>query len=105
MPSAAKRVRWAPKARRDLLDIWHYFARVASPDIADSIVRDIQLAAAALGETALQWQARDDVMPGLRSVRAHPYTVFYRLTDTGVEVVRVLHGRRNFPAILSKERR
>jgi hypothetical protein len=25
--SEAKRVRWAPRARRDLLDIWRYFAR------------------------------------------------------------------------------
>lgn len=105
MPSEPKRVRWAPRARRDLLDIWRYFARVASPDIADSILRDIKQAAAGLGETALQWQARNDVMPGLRSVRAHPYTVFFRLTETDVEVVRVLHGRRNFRAILSKERR
>jgi toxin ParE1/3/4 len=78
---------------------------VASPDIADNILRDIDGAAAGLGESALQWQARDDVLPGLRSVRAHPYTVFYRVTDTGVEIVRVLHGHRNFPAILSKERR
>jgi toxin ParE1/3/4 len=68
-------------------------------------MRDIDRAAAGLGERALQWQARDDVMPGLRSVRAHPYTVFYRIADEGVEVVRVLHGRRNFPAIFSKERR
>ena len=65
------------KSQTDLLDIWRYFARVASPDIADGILRDIQQAAAALGETALQWQARDDVMPGLCSVRAHPYTVFF----------------------------
>jgi plasmid stabilization system protein ParE len=38
-------------------------------------------------------------------VRAHPYTVFYRVTDASAEIVRVLHGRRNFPAIFSKERR
>jgi toxin ParE1/3/4 len=105
MPSGHKRVLRAPKARQDLLGIWHYFARVATQDIADNILRDIDRVAAGLGETALQWQARDDVMPGLRSVRAHPYTVFYRLTDADVEIVRVLHGRRNFPAIFSKERR
>jgi len=105
MPSEPKRVRWAPKARQDLLGIWRYFARVASPDIADNILRDIDRAAAGLGETALQWQARDDILPGLRSVRAHPYTVFYRLSESGVEIVRGLHGRRNFSAIFSKERR
>jgi len=105
MVGAAKRVRWAPKARQDLLGIWRYFARVASPEVADNILRDIDRAAAGLGETALQWQARGDVLPGLRSVRAHPYTVFYRLAADGVEIVRVLHGRRNFPAIFARERR
>ena len=105
MAQVPKRVIWAPKAKQDLRGIWRYFARVASRDIADNILRDIDRAAAALGESALQWQARDDVMPGLRSVRARPYTVFYRVTDADVEVVRVLHGHRNFPAIFSKERR
>jgi plasmid stabilization system protein ParE len=38
-------------------------------------------------------------MPGLRSVLVHPYLIFYRLTDTRVEVARVIHGRRNFAAI------
>src|ERR1041385_4716844 len=58
MAGAPKRVRWAPKARQDLLGIWRYFARVASPDIADNILRDIDRAAAGLADTALQWQAR-----------------------------------------------
>jgi plasmid stabilization system protein ParE len=48
---------------------------------------------------------RDDLWRGLRSLRAHPYTVFYRLTNGAVEIVRVLHGRRNFPAIFAKEKR
>lgn len=97
MPREPKRVIWAPKAKQHLRGIWRYFARVASPDIADNLLRDIDRAAAGLDERALQWRARDDVMPGLRSVCAHPYTVFYRVTDASVEIVRVLHGRRNFP--------
>jgi toxin ParE1/3/4 len=105
MPRAPKRVIWAPKAKQDLRGIWRYFARVASPDIADNLLRDIDRAAAGLDERSLQWRARDDVVPGLRSVRAHPYTVFYRVTDASVEIVRVLHGRRNFPTVFSKERR
>jgi plasmid stabilization system protein ParE len=41
----------------------------------------------------------------MRGVLAQPYTVFYRITDTTVEVVRVLHERRDFPAALSKDDR
>jgi toxin ParE1/3/4 len=105
MPKEPRRVVWAPKAKQDLRGIWRYFARVASPDIADNLLRDIDRTANALKDRALQWRARDDVLPGLRSARAHPYTIFYRVADAGVEIVRVLHRRRNFPAIFSKGRR
>jgi plasmid stabilization system protein ParE len=70
MPRAPRRVVWAPRAKQDLRSIWRYFARVASPDIADNLLRDINRAAAGLDEGALQWRARDDVMPGcVRCVR------------------------------------
>ena len=56
-----------------------------------------------MGDRPLSHRARDEIMPGLRSLLVHPYTIFYRMTGGGVEVVRVLHERRNFAAILSKE--
>jgi plasmid stabilization system protein ParE len=39
--------------------------------------------------------------PGLRSALARPYTIFYRVQTDEVEIVRVLHERRDFPAIFS----
>jgi plasmid stabilization system protein ParE len=42
------------------------------------------------------WTERNDVAPGLRSVLSKPYVIFYRVDDARVEVVRVLHERRNF---------
>ncbi len=51
------------------------------------------------------WRARDEVMPGLRSVLVRPYTVFYRVQNGVVGIARVLHERRNFPEIFSKEER
>jgi len=105
MAKAGKRVVWAPKAREDLLNVWRYFARVASPDIADKLLRDIRLVADRLGERPLLGRAREEVMPGLRSVRAHPYAVFYRAKNGSVEIVRVLHERRNLSAALIKGER
>ena len=77
MPAKHRRVIWAPKAKRDLLDVWDYYAHVASPDIADKLLRDINQAGERLAEQALMWRARDDVLPGLRSVQVHPYMIFY----------------------------
>lgn len=50
-----------------------------------------------------KWGAPDKMWPDLRSVLAHPYTVFYRVTEVAIEIVRVLHERRDFPAILKKD--
>lgn len=104
MAGKRRKVLWAPRAEQDLRDVWHHYARVASPDIADRLLREIGQAGERLSEQALMWRARDEVMPGLRSVLVHPYTVFYRVTDGNVEIVRVLHERRNFPEIFKKER-
>jgi len=86
-----------------LRNIWRYFARVASPEIADKLLREIDQAGEQLGERPLLWRTRDEVMPELRSVSVHPHTVFYRVTNTSVEIGRVLHERRNFAAAFKKK--
>ena len=102
MPAKRRRVVWAPRAKRDLGDVWRYYARVASTEIADKLLREIEGAAERLSENALRWRARDEIMRGLRSALVHPYVIFYRIENGVVEIVRVLHGRRNFAAIFSK---
>lgn len=44
-------------------------------------------------------------MSGLRSVLVRPYTVFYRVTDTGIEIARVLHERRNVASVFARDER
>lgn len=97
-PETRRRVVWPPKAKQDLRQIWRYFARVASPDIADKLLREIRDATERAAERPFLRRTRDDVMPGLRAVLVHPYTVFYLVTDSTIEVVRVLHERRDFSA-------
>ena len=103
MPKKRRRVIWSPKSKRDLRDIWRYYERVASEEIADSLLRELHGAGQRLAEQALMWRSRDEVMPGLRSVLVHPYTLFYRVVDGSVEVVRVLHERRDFAAVFPKK--
>jgi len=88
-----------------LRDVWRYYERVASPEIADRLLREIDEAGRRLVDEALMWRPRDEVMPGLRSVLVHPYTIFYRVTDEVVEIARVLHERRDFSRIFSKKER
>jgi toxin ParE1/3/4 len=81
------------------------FERVASVEIADKLFREIDQAATRLTDNALMWKARDEVLPGLRSVPVHPHTIFHRVNDGVVEIARVLHGRRNFAAAFAKKER
>jgi toxin ParE1/3/4 len=101
MPKA-KPVVWAPAAKRDLLDIWRYYARVGSPEVADKLLLDIDRAAARLERQHHLGRKQDELMAGLQSIIVHPHTIFYRVSDTAVEVARVLHERRDFSRILSK---
>jgi toxin ParE1/3/4 len=95
----------APLARRDLGDIWRYYAHVATVEVADRLLREINEASRRLSENALRWRARDELRPGLRSALVHPYAIFYRVDNGFVEIVRVLHGRRNLGAIFSETER
>jgi toxin ParE1/3/4 len=93
---------WAPKADQDLLDIWNHYFSEASAEIADRVVGQIVMAARRVAGLPFSGRPRDDLKVGLRATLAHPYVVFYRVTESGVEIVRVLHERRNLPAALAK---
>jgi toxin ParE1/3/4 len=97
-----RRVVWAPRAKQDLLDIWRYYARVASPEIADNMLRRLAGASEAIARNPLARRARDDLVPELRSALVPPHTIFFRLADGDIEIVRVLHERRDFPALFGR---
>jgi toxin ParE1/3/4 len=40
-------------------------------------------------------QARFDLAPGLRMFPVGNYLIFFRPIEGGIEVIRVLHGKRN----------
>jgi toxin ParE1/3/4 len=102
MPEKNRRIVWAPAAKRDLRKIWRYFVHVASPDVADRLLRDIVRASELASQRPLAWRARDDVRPGLRSILAHPYVVFYRVAADAVQIARVVHQRQDLTAIFRK---
>ena len=101
MPSAELAVVWSPEAEEDLIEIWGYLADRASPQIADTQLTAIEAACAKLEHWPYSGRQRDALLPGLRSVLASPYVIFYRVRDGAVEIVRVLHGRRDLDAIFA----
>lgn len=93
---------WSPAAKQDLIDIWVYFAELASLEIADGLVTEITLATALIAENPHGWRERPELMRGIHGVPVHPYMIFYRVVDNLPEIVRVLHERRDSSQILSE---
>ena len=103
MPENRRSALWAPAAERDADDIWDYYSLNASADVAIKMINKIEAAADRVAAHPFHGRSRNDVRPGLRSVLVHPYIIFYRVGRGEVEIVRVLHERRNLSAIFRDE--
>jgi toxin ParE1/3/4 len=99
---APRRVLWAPRARQDLREIRRYYARTASPEVADKILREINRVCGWVAENPLARRRRDELMPGLRSAVARPYSIFYRIEQDEIQILRILHERRDFPTLFGR---
>lgn len=83
-------------------EIRRYYQRIASAEVADNLLREINRLSQRIAANPRAWRARDELLPGLRSSLARPYSVFYRIKNDVVEIVRVVHERRDFPAIFAE---
>jgi len=85
-------------ARRDLVDIWAYIARDSSVN-ADRFLGLIFKRVAMLGASPYAGRNRDEVKQGLRSFPVGEYLILYVIDKSKVEIVRVVHGRRNLSVL------
>ena len=102
MPDRRRSLIWSPEARVDLAEIWNYYSHVAGRHTADNVVRKIGKVYQLLEKHPFGGRPRDEVRPGLRSVVASPYIIFYRVTEDDIaEIVRVIDGRRDIDEIFA----
>lgn len=92
--AADKRLFWSPSSGRDLIEIYVYFSRVASDEVAEQLLLEIEAAVERLRTNPLIGTPRFEILPNLRATYSHPYTILYRLTTEGVEISRIVHERR-----------
>ena len=83
-----------PRAEADLVDIWRYIAQ-DSPANADRMLDRINGTLSRLATMPFMGQARFDLAPGLRMFPVGSYLLFFRPIQDGIEMIRVLHGKRN----------
>ena len=84
-----------PSAESDLAEIWEYIARDSSENADRFVFRIYQFCHENLASNPLIGRSREELSPGLRSSVVDGYVIFYSPIDNGVEVVRVIHGRRD----------
>lgn len=81
------------RADEDLIEIWAYIA-ADNPTAADRTLDAIEARWQQLSLHPYSGLTRDDIAPGIRHLVAGGYLTLYRVTDAGIEIIRVLHGRR-----------
>jgi toxin ParE1/3/4 len=93
-----KQFRVSDVAHPDLDEIWFYIAQ-DNLDAADKFIQAIVSRFPKLAAMPLIGRQRKELSPRLRSFSVARYVIFYRPIENGIEIVRVLHGARDFPPL------
>lgn len=95
--------RLAPQIEVELDDIWYYLARESgSVEIADRLIDSITERFFLLANHPYLGRRRDDLRPGLRCFPVGQYVIIYRIDETDVLILHVLHGRRDIEKLFGE---
>lgn len=103
-------IRRRDSARHDLITIYRRLVYEAGVGAADRFLvaaEETFERLAAMPGVGARYAAEHPLLGELRVVSVAPrfklYLVFYRITDDGIEIVRILHGARDIPRLLNTE--
>jgi len=89
---------WLETADSDLAEITDYIGQY-NPDAAERMWYRLRESVLPVSEHPYMYRMSERV-PGLREILAHPnYIVLYRVTASRIEIVNVVHARREFPKV------
>jgi toxin ParE1/3/4 len=92
----------SPQADEDIFEIWQYLYQKASLDVANRVEAEIYSAFEALDRHPGLGHRRSDLTSHpVLFLTVYSYMIIYRVR-TRLEIVRMLHGRRNVRQILSR---
>lgn len=89
-----KRLRLSPAAAADLDSIWDYTATHWDVNQADQYTDELQAACEALA-AGKKTGRPVDLRPGTLKVLVGAHMVYFRESDTTLDVIRILHGRQD----------
>jgi toxin ParE1/3/4 len=90
----------AHQANGDLIDMLRHIGR-HNPTAASRFSADVDKKCGRLAQFPELGAACEELAPGLRQVSVGKYVLFYRPTDDGIELIRVLHGARDIATLFN----
>lgn len=96
------RLVYLPAADDDLLEIYLSIG-VHNEDAAARLIDRIQTALLRLIDFPESAQSREDLGTGIRTMPISGYLAAHRVIGDEVQIVRVLHGARDLPALFTEE--
>ena len=98
----SQRVVFAPEAEAQLVALYRYIAREASPEIADRFTGAIVEHCERLESFPHRGTPRDDLRPGLRTIAfRRRVTIAYAVDADQVAILGIFYGGQDIDAILS----
>jgi plasmid stabilization system protein ParE len=93
----------APQAARDLVDIWRYLKEESSKETADRVESVIRSKFVYLADFSSggHWR-RDLTSAEVRFLSVYSYLIVYRPETKPLQIVAILHSRRDVATLLAK---
>ncbi|HGG60179.1 MAG TPA: type II toxin-antitoxin system RelE/ParE family toxin [Gammaproteobacteria bacterium] len=85
----------APAAKHDLGEIYQYGGRHWGKSRSQAYLSRIKKQLWLLTRQPHLGVERPELLPDVRSFPLESHTLYYRVTPTSVEIIRVLHGRQD----------
>ena len=89
--------RLSPAAERDLEGIWKYTREEWGLEQAERYTDLLTAAFHVLAESPKSAPACDHIRPGYRRRNVERHMIYFRTTDYGIAIIRVLHERMDAP--------
>lgn len=94
-------VRHTPQAEADLEDILRALNQ-NYPATAERYAAEFERKGQMLAQFPEIGRSRPELAPNLRSLLVRPYILFYRIQGDEVQILRILHGKRDLASILKQ---
>ena len=89
--------RLTPAAERDLEEIWRYTRRTWGIEQAERYIDTLNNAFAELAQFPQRAPACDHIRRGYRRAAIESHVIYFRVSEHGVDIIRVLHERMDAP--------